>query len=89
LNTGHAYGAIYDVMEIMEMGKKGKYLNTLEKYHIYRTSKENMHLNDISTEVYNPIYEELKYIRKNTRNTIQTPPTPTPHGHRTYKYERR
>jgi hypothetical protein len=46
----------------MEKGKKGKYINTLEKYHIYRTSKENMHLNYISTEVYNPIYEELNKI---------------------------
>jgi DNA-binding sugar fermentation-stimulating protein len=58
LNTGHAYGPIDNAMEIMETGKKGKCLNTLEKYHIYSTSKENMHLN-VSTEVYNHIYEEL------------------------------
>jgi hypothetical protein len=30
LNTGHTYGPIDDVMEIVEMGKKGKYLNTLK-----------------------------------------------------------
>jgi hypothetical protein len=42
LNTGHTYGPIDDVMEIMETGKKAKYLNTLEKYHIHRISKENI-----------------------------------------------
>jgi hypothetical protein len=51
-----------DIMEIMETGKKGKYLNTLEKYHILRISKENIHMNDISTEAYNPIFEELNKI---------------------------
>jgi hypothetical protein len=42
-----------------------------------------MHLNDISTEVYNPIYEELNKIY--TYETQYRPPTLTPHGHRTYK----
>jgi hypothetical protein len=51
-----------DIMEIMETGKKGKYLNTLEIYHIHRISKENIHMNDISTEAYNPIFEEFKKI---------------------------
>jgi hypothetical protein len=62
LNTGHTYGPIDDIMEIMEAGKKGKYLNTLEKYHIHRNSKENTHINNISTETYNPIFEELNKI---------------------------
>jgi hypothetical protein len=62
LNTGHTYGPIDDIMEIMETVKKGKYLNTLEKYHIHRISKENTHMNDFSTETYNPIFEELNKI---------------------------
>jgi hypothetical protein len=44
-----------DIMEIMETGKKGK-------YHIHKISKENIHMNDISTEAYNPIFEELNKI---------------------------
>jgi hypothetical protein len=62
LNTDHTYGPMDDIMEIMETGKKGKYLNTLKKYHIHRISKENIHMNEISTEAYNPIFEELNKI---------------------------
>jgi hypothetical protein len=33
LNTGHRYGTISNTMKIMKAGKKGKHLNTLEKYY--------------------------------------------------------
>jgi hypothetical protein len=35
LNTGHAYGSITNTMKILKTEKRGKQLNTLEKYHIY------------------------------------------------------
>jgi hypothetical protein len=35
LNTGHSYGNITDTMEIMKIERKGKHLNTFERYHIY------------------------------------------------------
>jgi hypothetical protein len=44
-----------DTVDIIKTGKKGKHLNTLEKYHIYRISKDNLHMND----TYNPIFETL------------------------------
>jgi hypothetical protein len=31
----HAHGSITDTMKNMKIEKKGKHLNTLEKYHIY------------------------------------------------------
>jgi hypothetical protein len=34
LNTGHAYRSISDTMKVVKIEKKGKHLNTLEKYHI-------------------------------------------------------
>jgi hypothetical protein len=40
LNTGHTYGTIKDAMDIVRTQKKGKRLNTLEKYHIYKSSKK-------------------------------------------------
>jgi hypothetical protein len=55
-------------------GRKGKHLNTLEKYHIYEVSKKNLHTNDTNIDTYNPIFEELY-------NTITFPPLPTPHNH--------
>jgi hypothetical protein len=41
---GHAYRAITDTVGFVRtQKKKGKHLNTLEKYHIYRISNNNTH----------------------------------------------
>jgi hypothetical protein len=50
LNTGHAYGSISDAMDVISMGKNGKHLNTLKKYHIYTISKINLHMNGTNIE---------------------------------------
>jgi hypothetical protein len=42
LNTGHTYGTVQDTMEIITLGKNGKYLNALERYHIYKVSRDNL-----------------------------------------------
>jgi hypothetical protein len=44
LNTGHTYGTITDIMEIIKTGRKGRYLNILEKYHIYEICKDNLQI---------------------------------------------
>jgi hypothetical protein len=62
LNTGHTYGTIKDTMEIITMGRKGQYLNTLEKHHICKVSRESLHMNDTSTDALNLIFEELHGI---------------------------
>jgi hypothetical protein len=59
LNTGHTYGTITDTMELVKIGKKGRHLNTVEKCHIYRISKDNLHMNDTYTDIHNPIFETL------------------------------
>jgi hypothetical protein len=46
LNTRHAYGTMTDAMDIITTGRKGQHLNTLERYHIYKPSRENLHMND-------------------------------------------
>jgi hypothetical protein len=38
LNTGHTYGMIANTMDIIRVGRKGRHLNTLEKYYIYKIS---------------------------------------------------
>jgi hypothetical protein len=40
LNTGHTHGTITDTMEIITR-KKGKHLNPLERYHIYKANRED------------------------------------------------
>jgi hypothetical protein len=44
---GHTYGTICDTLDVITMGRKGKHLNTLERYRIYKISKDSLHMNDI------------------------------------------
>jgi hypothetical protein len=57
LNTGHTYGTMEDTTEIV-----GKYLNKLEKYHIYETSRDKLHVNNTYIDTHNPIFEALHEI---------------------------
>jgi hypothetical protein len=52
-------------MDIVKTTKKGKHLNTLEKYHIYKLSKNKLHMNDTHIDTHNPIFETLQEL--NTR----------------------
>jgi hypothetical protein len=61
LNTGHTYGTITDTMEIKKNRRKGRYLNTLEKY-IYEIGKNNLHMNDTDIDIYNPTFKTLHRI---------------------------
>jgi hypothetical protein len=51
-----------DTVEIITTGKKGKYLNTLERYHIYEVRRENLHMNDTHIDTHNTIFETLHEI---------------------------
>jgi hypothetical protein len=62
LNAGHKYGTIANTMEIITTGRKGKYLNTLEKYHVNEISMDNLYMNDIYTDTHNLIFEALHEI---------------------------
>jgi hypothetical protein len=57
LNTGHSYGSLEDSLEIISIQEKGPYLNTLEKFHIYKIKQTGYLLNDIHTDTYHPIFE--------------------------------
>jgi uncharacterized secreted protein with C-terminal beta-propeller domain len=50
---------ITDMMDIIKTGRKGIYLNTLEKYYIYRISDDNLHMKDRHIDTHNPILEIL------------------------------
>jgi hypothetical protein len=59
-------------MEIITVGRKGQYLNTLEKYHIYKVSRKNLHINDASID-------DLRNYTEYIQNNITYPlPCPTP-----------
>jgi hypothetical protein len=52
-------------MNTIKTEKKGKHFNTLQKYHIYKISKNGLHMNDAYIDIYNPIFETLQEL--NTR----------------------
>jgi hypothetical protein len=60
LNTGHKYVTITDTMDIIRIYRKGKHLNTLEKYHTYKISKNNLQMNDTNIDTHNPIFRVLE-----------------------------
>jgi hypothetical protein len=41
LNTGHT---VTDTMDVVRTGRKGRHLIILEKYHIYKISRNNLHM---------------------------------------------
>jgi hypothetical protein len=58
LNTGHAYDNIENTLEVLNFQEKGSYLNTRERFHIYRAKrKTGQLLNDNYTDIFNPIFE--------------------------------
>jgi hypothetical protein len=59
LNTGHAYDSIENTSKILNTQGKGPYFKTLEKFHIYKTKKTGILLNDNCADTYNPIFEQL------------------------------
>jgi hypothetical protein len=62
-------------MDIITTGRKGKYLNTLERYHIYEINKENLHMNDTHIDTHTLLY--LKHCTRFTQNN--STPSPPPH----------
>jgi hypothetical protein len=52
-------------MDIIKTEKNETHLNTPEKYHIHKISKNILHMNDTYIDTYNPIFETLQEV--NTR----------------------
>jgi len=46
IDNKHAIGKMEDIMEVVHMTKKGKKLNTLESFHIYKETKASNQIND-------------------------------------------
>jgi hypothetical protein len=62
LNTRHSYGSMTDTMEVVKTERKGRHLNTLKKYYIYKTRKQKLQMNDACVDIHNPIFEVMLEI---------------------------
>jgi hypothetical protein len=52
LESQHSYGLITDIMKILHLDKKGQLMNTWERFHIYKLSKDGLQLNDTYADTH-------------------------------------
>jgi hypothetical protein len=65
-----------DTMDILHIKKKGPLMNTLESFHIYGLSKENLQMNDTYADIHNPILNLIKdYYTNKYKSDTALPPT--------------
>jgi uncharacterized pyridoxamine 5'-phosphate oxidase family protein len=57
LNKEHTYSSLENNLDIVNIQLKGQYVNTLDRYYIYKTKKSTLSL--IYYAIYNPIFEFL------------------------------
>ena len=49
MDHGHSIGLIEDLMEILQVVKKGDLMNVLEKFHVYNTTRPGNQTNSKRT----------------------------------------
>jgi hypothetical protein len=64
IETGHEFGKRNYIMSIKFLGKKGRHLDTIEKFYIYQETKNNNQINDKHRVIYNKIFEIILENRK-------------------------
>jgi len=72
IEEGHSFGPMNDVMKIVHAAEKGRMLDTLERFYIYRETKYGNKINDKLTVQSNPTFETLVL-----HNTYRGPPVNT------------
>jgi len=59
IDEGHAFGPINVIMDTIHIAKKGRILDTLERFCIYMETQSGNQINDKPTVQKNPIFEAL------------------------------
>jgi hypothetical protein len=59
IEEGHAFGPIDSIMGILHTANKGRMLDTLEKFYIYRETQLGIQINDKLTVQTNSIFEAI------------------------------
>jgi hypothetical protein len=63
IETDHEFGKRNDNVNQF-FGKKGRHLDTVEKFYIYQETKNNNQINDRHTVIYNKIFDTILENRK-------------------------
>jgi hypothetical protein len=59
IEEGHAFGPTDNIMDIIHIANKGRMLDTLEKFYIYRETQLGNQINDKLTVQANPTFEAI------------------------------
>jgi len=59
LEEGHSFGPIDELMDTIHLANKGRMLDTLERFYIYKETQRNSQINDKLTVRSNTIFEAL------------------------------
>ena len=70
----HAIGKMEDIMEVVHITRKGKMMETLEGFHIYKVTKAGNQINDRLTVKENAIFETV--IQEDPYRGRADPPLP-------------
>jgi len=61
--NNHSFGPMPNIMQPLQLHKRGPHLNTLEKFHIYTEFRANNHLNDEHSITTNAIFNTLCQVK--------------------------
>ena len=57
LENSHSIGPIHNTMEILHVMRKGKLMDTWEKFHIYQRTKLGLQINDKNMVAQNTLFD--------------------------------
>jgi hypothetical protein len=70
LENNHSIGPIDNIMEVLYSTNKGKLIDTIERFHIYKETCKNNQINDKNTAKPNIIFETI--VRENANKAHTT-----------------
>jgi hypothetical protein len=59
---GHTYGNVTNMMRVLKMQRKGKHLNTLERYYMHKMRKDRLQMNSACINTHNPIFKIIEEV---------------------------
>jgi len=68
LQFSHEYGTIENTLEVLKIVQKGKLLDVIERFYIYKASKQKQIMNEQYVTDQNILFEMLlKYSKYNNK----------------------
>ena len=71
LENRHSIGPIDEIMEVLHIVKKGKMMDTLEKFHIYKETKLENQINDKNTIIHNILFDTIIHKKPGSGHPYQ------------------